>query len=74
MQHRVAPILVGWLLGLVTFWLVLALSGGWYTYELYPKPACDTALQRGWDMPPGMEVAPGQPNPCYFRYQRFHLP
>ena len=72
MRKGLAPgLLLGWLLGIGTGLIGLALAGGWYEYDWHGPGACErekaVALSTGW------EVVPYQPDPCYFRRPRFRL-
>ena len=52
-------------------WLFVAVSAGWYDYQLWGDSRCQTIKERGMQFESGTEIVPGQPNPCYHRTARF---
>ena len=68
-------LLVGWLLGIGTGLLGVALTGGWYEHQLVnPETFGATRQQFGLINREGWHIVPGQSNPYYFRRPRLRLP
>ena len=63
-------LLLGWLLGVATGLLGVAITGGWYEYQLAPSSAAllRAVNEEGW------QIVPGQSEQAYLRRPRLRLP
>lgn len=66
--------MLGLLCGAALFWLGLAVTGGATTTRILREYECQVIKERGWDLPPGVEVVNVQPSPCVWRVSRIHWP
>ena len=63
-------LLLGWLLGIATGLLGVAITSGWYEYQL---ASSSQALVRAVNEE-GWHIVPGQPEQAYLRRPRLRLP
>lgn len=62
--------MVGWLLGASC----VAVVNSQYSYQLLGGGQCEVWKNNTHYLGDGAEIVPNQPNSCYLRYARFHLP
>lgn len=69
MRAMKRALVIGWLLGLLTFAIGASLAGSWYEYrwESSAMSTRDRINDEGW------EVVPGQPNERYLRRPRLRV-
>lgn len=74
MRSAWLPFVTGFVAGALALWLLVTVSVGWYSYQLWGESNCKSIATRGMEFDAGTEIVPGQANPCYHRSARFHLP